>query len=114
MTLSDNARSARQPSVAGGKNRNKVGAQSALAARIAIDTCPAVLDAGGERSTYFVRQASDASGAWSRKRRGVMRAHGIEGVGATPVHRSAVSRPGLHSGEVIAQSGMAGVHEPGE
>jgi hypothetical protein len=43
-----------------------------------------------------------------------MRARGIEGVGATPVHCSAVSRPGLHSGEVIAQSGMAGVHEPGE
>ena len=29
------------------------------------------------------RQASDASAAWSRQRRGVMRARGIEGVGAT-------------------------------
>jgi hypothetical protein len=48
------------------------------------------------------RQASDASAAWSRERRGVMRARGIEGVGATPAHRSAVSRPGLR--EVIAQS----------
>ena len=43
-----------------------------------------------------------------------MRARGIEGVGATPIHCSAVSRPGLHPGEVIAQSGMARVHEPGE
>ena len=43
-----------------------------------------------------------------------MRASGIEGVGATPIHRSAVSRSGLHPGEVIAQSGMARVHEPGE
>ena len=60
------------------------------------------------------RQASDASAAWSRERRGVMRARGIEGIGATPLHRSAVSRPGLHPGEVIAQFGMAGVPEPGE
>ena len=43
-----------------------------------------------------------------------MRTRGIEGVGATPVHRSTVSRPGLHPGEVIVQSGMARIHEPGE
>ena len=60
------------------------------------------------------RQASDASAAWSLEWRGVMRARGIECVGATPIHGSAVSRPGLHPGEVIAQSGMARVHEPGE
>ena len=66
------------------------------------------------RARLRARQASDASAAWSRERRGLMRARGIEGVGATPVHRSAVSRPGLHPGEVIAQSGMARVHEPRE
>jgi hypothetical protein len=44
------------------------------------------------------RQASDAPAAWPRERRGVRRARGIEGVGATPVHSSAGKQAGPASG----------------
>ena len=59
------------------------------------------------------RQASDASAAWSRERRGVMRARGIEVVGATPVHRSAVSRPGLTPATILTEQKTSSRHMPG-